>query len=391
MSNLYLTFKLYRFVLPAAALLSSLLLPVTSSAQSGLGTTDQRNRNSSFGASAPGWQGSNWLGNSAARPQEWRLGVRGDNLETGVLIREVGRNSAAARARIEPGDLIVTVGGYQVGMVDGRLYDLAEEINRRADSRGVVSLVVQDQLGGRLSSVRVQLDGSQGSLTGSLTLSQRTALPNDAIVTVQIENVSRPFFSVRHGQTSFRPNIGGDIPFEIAFDPTYIDPQDVYQVRASVTSGGRTILSSQPQRILTLGNPSQVRLQLIPLMNLASNPGAGGVVTAGYPDFNTIDERIIAMYREYLRRDPTFLELAALRATPGIADRLDSMPLELMAAQEYFDASGNNNAVWLDRVFEEVVKRKASQSELQQWMQRYGDLRYSRTELLRQLFAQTGR
>ena len=94
------------------------------------------------------------------------------------------------------------------------------------------------------------------------------------------------------------------------------------------------------------------------------------------------------MYRRYLRRDPTYLELAALRATPGIVDRLQTMPLELMAAQEYFDAAGNNNRVWLESVFQEIVKRPASPAELDQWMQRYASLGYSRMALLEQLNAQ---
>ena len=67
------------------------------------------------------------------------------------------------------------------------------------------------------------------------------------------------------------------------------------------------------------------------------------------------------------------------------------MPLELMAAQEYFDLAGNNNLVWLEKVFQEIVKKRPSQIELDQWMRRYADLRYSRTELLRQLNSQVRR
>lgn len=346
---------------------------------------DSTDRDRSFGFSGLGsnWQGSNWLGGTTTQTRQWRLGVSGDNTETGVLVRDVSNNSAASRARIEAGDLIVNVSGFQVGMVGGRLYDLVEEINRRADTSGFVTLVVQDHRSGRLASVRVKLDDHQALISGTLVYRERNPLPSDAVVTVQIENVSRPYYTVRGGQTTFRPNSGTNIPFEIAYDPAYIWPQDTYQVRAFVTSGGRTIMDTpQPQRILN-GNPSnQVRLQLASLL---FTPSSGSVISAGYPNYNEIDDRLITMYRKYLKRDPTIIELAALRATPGIETRLASMPLELMAAQEYFDAVGNNNSVWLERVFKELVGRNPTSAELQQWMQRYSDLRFSRTELLRQL------
>jgi uncharacterized lipoprotein YbaY len=326
-----------------------------------------------------------------AQAKKWRLGVTGDNTEIGVLVREVERNSPAFRARIETGDLIINVAGFQVGMVGGRLYDLAEEINRRADAVGYVTLVVQDHRTGRLDPVQVQLDDHQSVISGTLVYRERMPLPVDAIVTVQIDNLTRPYYSVKDGYTSFRPNGETNIPFEIAYDETYINTQDIYQIRAIVTSGGRTILETrQPQRVITQGNPSQVSLQLVAIGGANSNVG-GGVISAGYPNFNEMDDRLIALYRRYLNRDPTAIELAALRLNPNISSRLDQVPLELMAAQEYFDAAGNNNTIWLERVFQEIVKRRPSASEAQQWMNRYASLGYSRMELLRQLYSQVNR
>lgn len=362
------------------ALVFSSLSPLA--AQSRWDTGLDRNRDTYSQSRSGLWQGSGWLGGPTAENREWHLGVRGDNSEVGVRVREVSPGSAAARARIEPGDIIISVAGYQVGLVDGRLYDLAEEINRRADPQGVTTLLVQDHRNYGLASVRVQLDDSRQALKGRLVIRPSRPLPSDALVSVQIENVTRPYYQVRHGQSTFRPNASGDIPFEIAYDPTYIYPEDSYQVRAVITSGGRTIYDTpQPQRVITRGNPSQVQLQLVSVRG-------GGTITAGYPNYNEIDNRLILMFRQYLRREPTALELAVLRTTPGIAERIDSIPLELMAAQEYFDAAGNNNTVWLEKVFEEIVRKRPSQRELQQWMQRFAELRYSRTELLRQLYAQ---
>ncbi|MCA9132336.1 MAG: YbaY family lipoprotein [Planctomycetales bacterium] len=374
-----------RWRVPLLTMLSIFLLDASAWGQTRWGESTDRSRGFDFGSN---WQGNDWLGDASKQNHQWLLGVTGDNLDTGVLVRNVASNSAAARARIEVGDTIVTAGGFQVGSVNGRVYDLAQEINARADASGYISLVIQDHRNGQLASVRVKLDDRQTTLRGTLVYSERSALPDDAIVTVLIENLTRPYYTVHNGQTAFRPARGSSIPFEIAYDPAYVNAQDSYQVRAFVTSGGRTILDTrQPQRVLTNGAASQVRMQLTPV----GRPGAGSVVSVGYPNYNDLDDQLVSMYRKYLRRDPTSAELAALRLTPGINARMDSMPMELMAAQEYYDASGNNNSVWLERVFQEIVQRRPSSSEMEQWMQRFGELRYSRTELLRQLYSQVRR
>ena len=172
--------------------------------------------------SMPAWSGSNWLGTALAPAQDWRLGVQCDNLDTGVFVRQVAPNSAAARANIEVNDVIVSVGGQQVGIVDGRPFDLSTEIKRRADSVGNVTLLIQDGNTGRLASIRVKLDGNQSSLRGQVVIRDRIALPSDALLTVSIENLSRPNFVVRNGETTVYCNGQYTIPFEIAYDPSYI-------------------------------------------------------------------------------------------------------------------------------------------------------------------------
>ncbi len=110
------------------------------------------------------------------------------------------------------------------------------------------------------------------------------------------------------------------------------------------------------------------------------------MVTAGYPNFNQIDDEIIAIYRKYLNRSPTSGELAALRVSPNIQSRLSTLPIEMMAAQEYYDAAGNNNQVWLQKVFFTIVGKQPSPAEFNEWNQRLAQLGNSRTALLRQLY-----
>lgn len=343
----------------------------------------------SFGglSQSGGWQSGQWFNSGMTQPTDWHLGVRVNSTETGVLITDVTPGSAGERARLERDDLIIAVGGYQVGIIDGLLYDLGDELRRRADATGAVSILVQDHNNGRIANVRVQLDGNTTTLSGDLVFRERFQLPTDSVVTVRIVNVSRPYAAVRNGEASFRPTTSNTIPFEIAYDQNYISPDDLYEVRASVVSGGREIMqSAQAQPVITRGNPTKVRLNLVSSsIGLVSSPGSS-VVTAGYPNYNAATDQITKIYRDYLGRNPTNGELAALQFAPNIQTKLSTLPIELMAQQEFYDRTGNNNQVWLQQVFTMIVGKQPTPAEYEQWNRRFAELRYSRTELLRQLY-----
>ena len=82
----------------------------------------------------------------------------------------------------------------------------------------------------------------------------------DAVVSIRLENQSRPQYQVRNGETSFRlDSFGvGNIPFRLNFDPSYISNSDIYFLRAMITSGGRTIYQTQrPTYVLNAGKSDQ--------------------------------------------------------------------------------------------------------------------------------------
>jgi uncharacterized lipoprotein YbaY len=342
-----------------------------------------------FGGNTQGssWQSGQWFNSTVSQPTDWHLGVRVNSTEAGVLITDVTPGSAGERARLERDDLIIAVGGYQVGFIDGLLYDLGDELRRRADSTGAVSILVQDHNNGRIANVRVQLDGNSTSLTGELVYRERLPLPSDSVVTVKIVNASRPYAAVRNGEISFRPTTANTIPFEIAYDQAYISPDDLYEVRASIVSGGREILQSvQAQPVITRGNPTKVRLNLASSSVALASATGSSVVSAGYPNYNASTDQFTKIYRDYLGRNPTNGELAALQFAPNVQSKLSSLPVELMAQQEFYDRTGNNNQVWLQQVFSLIVGKQPTQAEYDQWNRRFADLRFSRTELLRQLY-----
>ena len=97
------------------------------------------------------------IGRPQILPDRWYLGVYAYNTDEGVMITDVIPGSPAAQAGLEPRDLIVTVQGYQVGHVDGTLYNLGDELQNRADRRGRVLFLVQNWRNEKLTNLEVQL------------------------------------------------------------------------------------------------------------------------------------------------------------------------------------------------------------------------------------------
>lgn len=339
--------------------------------------------------SMPAWQNGNWLGSGQTTTQDWKLGVQCDDLDTGVYIRQVAPGSAAARASLEVSDIIVAVGGQQVGRVDGRYVDFSAEIRRRADTYGNVSLLVQDGRSGKLTSIRVQLDGNQTSVRGFIVRRDRVTLPSDATITVSLQNVSRPFYAVRNGQTTFLATAQNNIPFEINYDPTYIDQNDQYELRAQIVSGNREVYrSSQPIRIFGGAPTDGIQLEVVPTQTTTvSYPANWPVVTAGYG--SGVSEALAAqytqIYRRYLGRDPYPVEMAGFLISSNPQTEVDLLPLNLMAGQQYYDAVGNNEALWMTASFQQIIGRRPTEVELDQWLRYLNNLRGSRMEVLRQL------
>lgn len=76
---------------------------------------------------------------------DWKLGVWGYNSDSGVVVTRVAADSAVSRLGIVAGDKVVTVGGYQVGIVGDLLFPLGFELQHQASSRGEALLLVQTQ------------------------------------------------------------------------------------------------------------------------------------------------------------------------------------------------------------------------------------------------------
>ncbi|WP_197231913.1 YbaY family lipoprotein [Novipirellula artificiosorum] len=380
-------------MLRLACLFAILALPMFSA-----NTPAQGLPNSSYVAASSGWSGGwnggwnsdrnnfGWSGASNSS-KAWQLGVTGKNTEIGVVIESVAPNSAAARSGLTAGDLVVCVNGDQVGLVGSKIFDIAPLLNQHADTVGNVRLLVQYRRTGQLRTIPVQLSAEQGGLSGNLIV-QNGSVPPNSVVTIQLVNETRPHFVVRNGEQAFRSSAisQGSIPFTINFDPNYIAASDRYSLRAFITYNNNTIYeTAQPTYVLTQGNPTTAQLVLTPKSFSFSGQPAGGVVTASYVGYDNISAQVTSAYQKYLGRNPTPMEIAAWHSVPDPEYRMSRLPNELMATQEYFDRCGHNNVAWLERVFSEVIGHVPTAYEQQQWMARYAEVRYSRTEVLNQM------
>ncbi|HMG03034.1 MAG TPA: YbaY family lipoprotein [Edaphobacter sp.] len=103
------------------------------------------------------------------------------------------------------------------------------------------------------------------SIEGTATYRERMALPPDAVFEVTLEDVSRmdaPALTLGQSRTE-QP---GNPPFHftIQYDPSQIQPNHIYAVRASVTEGDRLLFTTdQRYQVLTQGHGSEIGMMML--------------------------------------------------------------------------------------------------------------------------------
>lgn len=205
-------------------------------------------------------------GQERVRPphDDWSLGASVEILEVGVRVRDVYPGSAAQRAGLERGDVVVTVGGYQVGSVEGRVFDLDEEVQRRADRSGTVRLLVQDRRDSRLKNLDVRLgaSGDGRNRVGGEVSFRGAPLPRGAELRVRL--VRKVLFGRETVAEMSAPIAGGNVfPFELRFDPRQVDVRRDYEVEAEVWANGRRLyVQDGTYRVRLDPPPAPVRIEL---------------------------------------------------------------------------------------------------------------------------------
>ena len=102
-------------------------------------------------------------------------------------------------------------------------------------------------------------------VTGTVTYRERIALPPDAIVKVQLVDVSRADAPAVVLGEQLTETAGKQVPFSfvIAYDPAGIDERMSYAVQARIEAGGRLLfISDQRHAVITRGAPRHVDMIL---------------------------------------------------------------------------------------------------------------------------------
>ncbi len=348
----------------------------------------------------PGWNSSAQPGPSAMQPYQpsyappqsgqnqqldrWRLGIFPEDTDTGVRISEVVRGSAAERAGLEVGDRIVSVHGYQIGYVDGVLYDVGRELERSADNDGWVRLLVQNNRDGQLLNLPVKLDPRQKRLTGTITYREFSALPPDAIATVELREIVRdglrPITIARQTITK-APRV--PIPFTLEYDPSEVVAGRKYVLNATISAGGRQLYAMR-RDVPVLDGRSSANVQLV--VESATLFADGGLVQTR----NEQLAQIKRWFQEYLGREPRAQELYVWEAHLARGGSLADAQLQILSTPEFYYRANSNDRQYIYRMFNLVTQRQPSQQEVSQWLNRLQFHRQMRSDLAREFLAMAG-
>ena len=103
-------------------------------------------------------------------------------------------------------------------------------------------------------------------VTGTVTYLEKIALPPDAMVEVQLLDVSKQDTpgDVVNEQTILNPG-QPPIPFSVEYDPTRIVSNHRYAIQAKISFGGELKYTNQSAyNVITNGNPTKVEVVVQP-------------------------------------------------------------------------------------------------------------------------------
>jgi putative lipoprotein len=110
--------------------------------------------------------------------------------------------------------------------------------------------------------------GYRPIVAGTVTYMQRIALPPDAVLTVQLQDVSKadaPATVI--GETIVTEFDEIPIPFAVSYDPEVIDTRNTYALHVRITDGAGNLLftNTTSYPVITQGNPSEVEVMVEPV------------------------------------------------------------------------------------------------------------------------------
>lgn len=107
---------------------------------------------------------------------------------------------------------------------------------------------------------------SDSMITGTAAYRQRIAIPDDTVMEVRLEDVSRQDVAADIIAERSIPTEGRQVPlsFELPYDPSKIQPSHRYNVRVSLRSEGRLLFTTADAHlVITAGEPTDVTIMLV--------------------------------------------------------------------------------------------------------------------------------
>ena len=312
-----------------------------------------------------------------AQPNAWRMGVAIENTETGVVLTEVEPGMPAQRAGLAVGDALVNVGGYQIGYMNGTLFDLGDELQRRADPQGRVSILVFDQRNRRLRQTPLQLaqQGASG-IRGEIACRERITLSPQAALTVRMRDVTYANWqNVEVGKQVIPNPSHPPIPFSIQVDPTSLYPDHRYAVDAWLEDRGQIVLQSDgPVPVDPRGGSVTKTITLVR-------------TGASVPQNNTYAvgqlQQIAQWYRQYLGREAAPQELASWQSSLQAGQSPQDILAYILGGSEFYDRQGNQRDRYLSALYTALNGRAPTSADLQQWADRYTQYGGARSQFVR--------
>lgn len=317
--------------------------------------------------------------------KQWKLGVVVRNTDLGAIVQTVEPNSAAQTAGIIPGDSIIAVSGTRIGEFDGRVVDIGEEIKRYVDSLGRVPLLIQDSRTRALRSSVVTLTSTATALSGSVSLADRGSLPLGSVLTIQLQNLTRPFYEVAGGKTVLKAEGSGPFRFDLFIDPRYLTPSDQYQLIAFVSSNNQVVYNlRQPvlvpvQGLNQLYNLALERPYQAPPASVATTPNSfppigAGVVTASLPAAPSLPGQVSTdalnqVFVSLLGRQPSSRELIAWQDYMQQGHTLNDVAAKIMASPQFRERYATDQA-YVQQVIQTLTGKLATSNDVNYWVGR---------------------
>ena len=324
----------------------------------------------------------------SAQPR-WKLGVYSKDTSTGVQIVQVVQNGAAQRAGLEKDDIVLSVNGFQVGYVNGTLYDCGTEFERLADKNGGVSLLVFDNRTRSLTNLPVQLDSRLLRLGGTLTWRDTVSLPARSTAVVELRERARvgaPTTVI--ARTTVDQLRANSIPFEIEYDPGQIDQARTYLISAVVVSPTNQMLyqssaaSNYQLTNLTSGQNRPITIALERAGGfedpVAHNPQYGN------QEQYVTQEQLETLFQTILERNPTQREMEAWLNSIRNGQSLVDVQATLLANNAVFNQVDRDKTRYVERLHQLMLDRKPTAEELAYWTKRYDELQGIRSEVARE-------